>query len=72
MKTQTQWNKIDWKTCELTLAENQNNLIIATKRGNTNEIKRLQYNITRSFAARALAVRKVTFFWHNKSPMATL
>jgi hypothetical protein len=43
---------------EQLLAENQNNLVIATKRGDVKEIKRLQYKMLRMFAS--LAVRKVT------------
>jgi len=59
MKTQNKWNTIRWKECEQILAENQNNLVIATKRGDHEEIKRIQYKMIRSFAIRALAVRKV-------------
>jgi RNA-directed DNA polymerase len=60
MKIHNQWNTIRWKDCELTLAENQNHLAIATKKGDVKEIKRLQYKMVRLFALRALAVRKVT------------
>jgi N-terminal domain of reverse transcriptase len=42
------------------LAKHQNHLVIATNRGDTKEIKRLQQKMVRMFAIRALAVRKVT------------
>lgn len=41
-------------------AENQNRLATATKQGDLKSIRELQEKIMRSFAARALAVRKVT------------
>lgn len=59
-KTQDLWNSIDWKMCEEQLAKIQNDLAIATKQDNFSEIERIQYKIIRMFAARALAVRKVT------------
>lgn len=68
MKTQTQWNTIRWKECEQTLAENQNNLVIATKRGDLEEIKRIQYKMVKMFAVRALAVRKVTSSKGKRTP----
>lgn len=60
MNTQDLWNSIDWKLCELKLAEQQNSLAIATTQGSSNEIVKVQNKIMRMFAARALAVRKVT------------
>ena len=60
MKTQNRWNEINWKLCEQQLALQQNRLAIATTQGETSEINRLQTKIMRMFAARALAVRKVT------------
>ena len=66
--TQTQWNMIDWKNCEQVLAENQNNLVIATKKGDNETIQRLQYKMVRMFAIRALAVRKVTSSKGKRTP----
>ena len=60
MKTQIEWDKIDWRKCEQDLAELQNNLTIAAKRGNSKEIQEIQNNMIRQFSIRALAVRKVT------------
>jgi hypothetical protein len=52
MKTHNKWNTIRWKECEQLLAENQNDLVIATKRGDVKEIKRIQYKMVRMFALR--------------------
>jgi RNA-directed DNA polymerase len=68
MKTHNEWNTIRWNECELLLAENQNNLVIATKRGDVKEIKRIQYKMVRMFAIRALAVRKVTSNRGKRTP----
>lgn len=53
------WNEIDWKMAQETIDLLQNQLVIAVKRGNQREIQRIQNQITRSFSARALAVKKV-------------
>jgi RNA-directed DNA polymerase len=50
------------------LAKHQNHLVIATKRGDTKEIKRLQQKMVRMFAIRALAVRKVTSSRGKRTP----
>lgn len=68
MKTQNNWNTIRWKECEQALAENQNNLVIATKRGDHKEIERIQSKMIRMFAIRALAVRKVTSSKGKRTP----
>jgi len=54
------WTKINWKHAQDFMSTNQNKLVIAVKRGDKNEIVRLQRHILRSFHSRALAVRKVT------------
>lgn len=59
-KAQNQWYNVDWKRCENEIAKLQNSGVIAAKRGDHEEIKRLQETIVRTYSARALAVRKVT------------
>lgn len=59
-RTQIEWDKIDWRKCEHDLAETQNNLTIAAKRGNFDKTQSIQNNMIRQFSLRALAVRKVT------------
>jgi RNA-directed DNA polymerase len=68
MKTHNKWNTIRWKEWEQLLPENQNSLVIATKRGDVKEIKRIQYKMVRMFALRALAVRKVTSNRGKRTP----
>lgn len=53
------WQKIDWKQVNQYMRTIQNQLVIAVKRKDIMEIKRLQNQINRSFSARALAVKKV-------------
>jgi RNA-directed DNA polymerase len=58
--TQKKWHNINWKLCEQQLVQQQNRLVIATQEGKTREVRRMQNQLVRMFAARALAVRKVT------------
>jgi RNA-directed DNA polymerase len=51
--------EIDWRRCHLDLMKLQDRLTTASIKNEHNEIYKLQDQITRSFAARALAVRKV-------------
>ena len=55
-----QWETIDWKTVESEVNRIQIRIAKATKEQKYNTVKRLQYLLTHSFNAKALAVRKVT------------
>lgn len=55
-----QWETIDWKQVELDVNRLQTRIAKATKNGDNNKAKRLQYLLTHSFSAKAYAVRKVT------------
>ncbi len=57
---QTQWEKLNWKEAEASINRLQVRIAKATKEGKWNLVKRLQYLLTHSFYAKALAVRTVT------------
>ena len=57
---QIQWEKINWKKAEASINGLQVRIAKATKDGRWNLVKRLQYLLTHSFYAKALAVRTVT------------
>jgi len=62
-KTETathQWNSINWKAVYKRINKLQTRITKATRRGNRNLAKKLQYLLTSSFDAKLLAVRKVT------------
>jgi RNA-directed DNA polymerase len=62
------WKKIDWKRANLKLKELQAKLYGALKIGACErEIRAIHNEITRSFSARAIAVRKVTTSKGNKT-----
>lgn len=55
-----QWKSIDWKRAESEVNKLQVRIAKATQEKNWNTVKRLQYLLTHSYYAKALAVRKVT------------
>lgn len=55
-----QWETIDWKNAVKQVNRLQIRIAKAAVQNNYNKIKRLQYLLTHSFYAKALAVRKVT------------
>lgn len=55
-----QWETIDWKHAEKQVNRIQVRIAKAAVIGDRNKIKRLQYLLTHSFYAKALAVKKVT------------
>ncbi|MDD1729073.1 MAG: group II intron reverse transcriptase/maturase [Methanospirillum sp.] len=57
---QTQWERINWKEAETSINGLQVRIAKATKEGRWNLVTRLQYLLTHSFFAKALAVRTVT------------
>ena len=60
MKIAKKYENINWKQCEIELFKLQSEILKAFRNGNTKDVLKTQHALTRSFAARALAVRKVT------------
>lgn len=56
----TLWSEIDWNRCELFVRKLQTRIVKARKEGRHNKVKALQWTLTHSFYAKALAVRRVT------------
>ena len=55
-----QWETIDWKIATKEVNRLQVRIAKATVKNDINKVKRLQYLLTHSFYAKALAVKKVT------------
>ena len=55
-----QWKAIDWKKAEAEVNRLQARIAKATQEKKWNTVKRLQYLLTHSYYAKALAVRKIT------------
>jgi RNA-directed DNA polymerase len=62
------WNEINWKQCHVVLRRLQYRIVIAYREKNMKLVKIRQHELTRSFAARALAVRKVITAKGKKTP----
>jgi RNA-directed DNA polymerase len=58
--TANNYKSINWELCNRTLLARQYEILIAFRNGDKNLVLKLQHELTRSFAARALAVRKIT------------
>ncbi len=56
----TLWSEIDWNRCELFVRKLQTRIVKARKEGRHGKVKALQWTLTHSFYAKALAVRRVT------------
>lgn len=56
----TDWASIDWKLVQKNVRVMQHRIAKATKEGNWRKVKALQRMLTRSFSAKALAVKRVT------------
>jgi hypothetical protein len=54
------WHAIDWRRVEQQVRTMQMRIAKATQEGDWRRVKALQRSLTRSFSARALAVRRVT------------
>lgn len=54
------WHGIDWANCYQTVRRLQARIVKATQEGRYNKVKALQWTLTHSFSAKALAVRRVT------------
>lgn len=53
------WDEINWKQCHVVLRRLQYKIVVAYREKNMKLVTIYQHELTRSFAARALAVRKV-------------
>ena len=58
--TTRHWNQINWGKCQKGTRRLQSRIVQATKEGRWNKVKALQHLLTRSFSAKALAVKRVT------------
>ena len=54
------WKSIDWKKCEAQVKKLQERIVKAGKEGRHGKVKSLQWTLTHSFAAKAIAVKRVT------------
>lgn len=54
------WHSIDWAKCHQTVRRLQARIVKATQEGRYGKVKALQWTLTHSFSAKALAVRRVT------------
>ena len=57
---QTLWDRIDWTKAELAVRKLQARIVKAQKEGRYNKVKALQWTLTHSFYAKALAVKRIT------------
>jgi RNA-directed DNA polymerase len=54
------WDSIDWLRCEIAVKKLQARIVKAQKEGKHGKVKSLQWVLTHSFYAKALAVKRVT------------
>ena len=54
------WTSIDWNKAEETVKKLQARIVKAQKEGKYGKVKALQWTLTHSFYAKALAVKRVT------------
>ena len=54
------WDSIDWLRCEIAVKKLQARIVKAQKEGRYGKVKALQWMLTHSFYAKALAVKRVT------------
>jgi RNA-directed DNA polymerase len=62
------WHRIDWAECYRRVRSLQRRIVQAIKAGAWRKVKRLSYLLVHSFAARALAVKRVTENAGKKTP----
>lgn len=68
MNNQLTFNNIDWKECNKIVAKLQKKIVVAWKKENKELVKSLQNILVETFAARALAVKKVISNTGAKTP----
>ena len=57
---QSNWDRIDWTKAEQAVKKLQARIVKAQKEGRHNKVKALQWTLTHSYYAKALAVKRVT------------
>jgi len=62
------WQSIDWIKCETQVKKLQERIVKARKEGRHGKVKSLQWTLTHSFAAKAIAVKRVTTNDGKKTP----
>jgi N-terminal domain of reverse transcriptase len=65
---EVQWHSIDWASCHRHVRRLQTRIVKATQEGRWNKVKALQHLLTHSFAAKALAVKRVTENQGKRTP----
>jgi RNA-directed DNA polymerase len=65
---EVQWHSIDWASCHRNVRRLQTRIVKATQEGRWNKVKALQHLLTHSFAAKALAVKRVTENQGKRTP----
>ena len=59
------WTDIDWAGCEAAVQKLQGRIVKAQKEGRPGKVKALQWTLTHSFYAKALAVKRVICYIHR-------
>jgi RNA-directed DNA polymerase len=62
------WHRINWAACHRRVRSLQRRIVQAVQAGAWRKVKRLSYLLVHSFAARALAVKRVTENTGKKTP----
>ncbi len=62
------WHRINWAGCHRRVRSLQRRIVQAVQAGAWRKVKRLSYLLVHSFAARALAVKRVTENTGRKTP----
>jgi len=62
------WEQLDWTKCQHQVRRLQARIVKATREGRWGKVKSLQWLLTHSFAAKALAVKRVTENQGKKTP----
>ena len=62
------WEQLDWNQCQRQVRRLQARIVKATREGLWGKVKTLQWLLTHSFAAKALAVKRVTENQGKKTP----
>src|SRR5208283_3801089 len=62
------WDQLDWTQCERQASRLQARIVKATRAGRWGKVKALQWLLTHSFTAKALAVKRVTENQGKKTP----
>jgi RNA-directed DNA polymerase len=66
--TTQRWHQVNWAACHRRVRSLQRRIVQAVQAGAWRKVKRLSYLLVHSFAARALAVRRVTENTGKKTP----